>query len=544
MNRFLQFSPALLALALMIPRILSPQFGLFDDAVTLRVAHGISSGNWDVLSFESSAGRFRPLYWLQYTLVDLLAGDNPLWFFFWNGFVLVVVSLELMALTRRLGATKGQAWLTGVFFVTSGPVVENAYTLSKPELLQAGLLLAALLAILSDHPRPAANRMPIVSGLIGAVFFFLAALVKETSLLMLPIALAWFALSLARNEPLGERVRIRLTAVLVVAALAGVAGYFALRSQFLQLALTGGTYSNNFEWTLSRFADSAIRWSGWLIRDFAFLLPLGLLPLFDRRHRMERGAGLIVPGLVWTAAWVVIYLPWEFTVEYYMLPVALGTSSLAAAFLVPTVRSIRQDPAGRRGRHLPLLVLAAAAWLMTLPNNLSNARIQLAIDQANTRILEYVATILSPSGTVIVNIQYANEYAVAIEDQLRVLYGIGAADVDIYDPRVGLDSQREDELPIMSPFVNNQPLLTVRTGVVEDTQTYWNQALAETLDRTLTPTFHVESRLRLMVVNLHQILCPLIPERPHCAGTTRLIDTREFRYGWDAYRWTRSLGES
>jgi hypothetical protein len=227
-----------------------------------------------------------------------------------------------------------------------------------------------------------------------------------------------------------------------------------------------------------------------------------------------------------------------------MLPVALGTSILAATFVDPIVLRLRQDSSGWRGWHLPLLVLAAAAWLMTLPNNLSNARIQLAIDKANTMILEYVAAILPPSGTVIVNIQYANEYAVAIEDQLRLLYGIEAADVDIYDPRAGLDSQQEDELPVMSPFVENQPLLTVRTGVVEDTQAYWNQALADSLDRNLTPTFHVESRFRLLDVNLHQILCPLILKRAHCAEPTRLIDTREFRYGWDAFRWSRSPGGS
>ena len=73
--------PIALVLLIMIPRVLSAEFGLFDDAETLRVAEDIQNGDWDILAKEAVRGRFRPIYWIQYAHIYALTGAQPAWFF-------------------------------------------------------------------------------------------------------------------------------------------------------------------------------------------------------------------------------------------------------------------------------------------------------------------------------------------------------------------------------------------------------------------------------------------------------------------------------
>ena len=60
---FWLYSPALVCLALMLPRLLFPQFGLFDDGLMIGRARLLSQGEW-ALGEDFAAGRFRPMYWL------------------------------------------------------------------------------------------------------------------------------------------------------------------------------------------------------------------------------------------------------------------------------------------------------------------------------------------------------------------------------------------------------------------------------------------------------------------------------------------------
>ncbi|KPL82006.1 hypothetical protein SE15_12790 [Thermanaerothrix daxensis] len=69
-----------LSLLILLPRLLSPSFGLLDDGRTLTVAHQITQGQWRV-DFDLDAGRFRPVYWTYYALLYRLADAHPLgWF--------------------------------------------------------------------------------------------------------------------------------------------------------------------------------------------------------------------------------------------------------------------------------------------------------------------------------------------------------------------------------------------------------------------------------------------------------------------------------
>ena len=88
---------------------------------------------------------------------------------------------------------------------------------------------------------------------------------------------------------------------------------------------------------------------------------------------------------------------------------------------------------------------------------------------------------------------------------------------------------------IASPYVQHQPLLAVRMGVIENSQNAWNQSLSSTLGPEIGPSFESEQSFRLALIDLPRLLCSVLPERGYCTADRSLIDTGEFRYGWRIY---------
>lgn len=522
--------PVFLAVLLVVPRLVSAEFGLFDDPAAIRYSQGIANGDWSVLSNDADSGRFRPLYWLQYALTYLLVGRQPFWFYVVNSLVFVTLTGELIWLVRRLGGSQRQGWITGALFVLAGPVIENVYTLMKPELLQLALILGAILPLAGPATAPVMPRRMALFAILSTVLLLLAAMAKETTLLMLPIGLTWLVIAwLASNVDAQASELVRWGAFFTAIVVA-VAIYFGIRGQFLEVSLIGGSYSGNFEWNLARYADSAIRWSGWLIRDFAWMLPLGLILLADLLDRKLDQASLLAAAIVWIGAWIAVYIPWEFTLEYYILPVALGVSVVAGIALISAIRRLRNHE--RRWLTWLALALAFPLWLASLSNNLSNARQQIAVDRANARLLEFLSEEAGDDRRVIINIQQENEYVYELRTHLQDVVGLLGTQVGVFDPGGGLPP---GSALIAAPYVHNQPLLAVRMGVIEPAQEAWNQSLQEVLGQGAETAFETEENFRLFIVDLPRLLCSVLPERGYCRAERPLIDTREFQYGWRVY---------
>ena len=127
---WLFYLPLILCVLLMLPRLLSPQFGLFDDGKTIIAAKEMAK-NLSYFTFEADEGRFRPIYWLYFSTLNWIFGENPFWFFLGNTVLLVIATWLLMVFTQMVTGRRTQTWIAGLFFVLSGPVIENYYTLSK-----------------------------------------------------------------------------------------------------------------------------------------------------------------------------------------------------------------------------------------------------------------------------------------------------------------------------------------------------------------------------------------------------------------------------
>ena len=530
----LSYWPVGLVALIMIPRVLSAEFGLFDDGETLRVAEDIQNGDWGVLAKEAVRGRFRPIYWIQYAHIYALAGTQPTLFFLWNTLLFMTIVALTIHIVRRMGGSKFQAAATGVVLALAGPVVENIYTLSKPELLQILLLLAAVTPFTYALR---GRRRQILAATWATLLVLSAALTKETSVLMVPISAAWLLVALAGAHREDRRSEATQWGTLLLASTVAATMYLVFRSQIVEVSLSEGTYTNNLELSTARLVDSAVRWSGWLVRDSAWLLPLLLVPLVDLIDRRLQHRRLLVGAAIWTVAWILIYMPWEFTVEYYMLPVAIGVSVIGGFALDSAIARIREK---RRAALAWLtLGLALVLWLTTLPNNYSNARQQLAVDASNARMLEFLDLQADEVKNVVVNIQHENEYVYEVRVYLQDVMGFDDRSIEVFNPEEGF---APGPLLIASPFVHNQPLLAVRMGVVENSQSEWNQSLEQALGSRTKAAFEWEESFRLALIDLPRLLCAALPERGYCASARPFIDTREFSYGWKIYELPAGLG--
>jgi hypothetical protein len=107
---FLPFSPVVVAFFVMLPRLLSPQFGLLDDGVMLRAA-GHVSDNWTAaFTIARGSGRFFSSCFLFFYLVHALAGVHPLLFFAVDYAVFATTTAGVIGLVRLMGGTAPYSW--------------------------------------------------------------------------------------------------------------------------------------------------------------------------------------------------------------------------------------------------------------------------------------------------------------------------------------------------------------------------------------------------------------------------------------------------
>lgn len=532
-NGLLLFSPVIVCMAIMLPRLLSAQFGFFDDGITLRIADQTAKGSWD-WNWDFSAGRFRPMYRLFFTFPYILFGKQPFWYFIANTIIFVLVVAMTIALVRRLSGSNVQAWITGMLFAISGPIAENYYTLSKGEALQLMWVISSLLLLSTFRTQQNTTRRISLIAAITLVLFAAHA-TKETSLIMIPVSLAWLIVAWIHKKI--QRAPIHLSAYLVYLIaniLAGVS-FIALRIIFIP-KISGSSYAGNYELGLDRLLASLIRWSGWLVRDYAYLFPLLLIALiWCLRNRRIPQAELFINASIWTIAWMGIFLPWKYTVEYYMLSFAMGTAFLGGWLMCQVLGDVLSSQQRKWTRILSGIGLVASILLLIsmLCNNIMTARIQLAIDAANGDMFEYLIRQISTDGTAWLNIQSSNEYVEQI-GFLKDAWGRPDIQVKLFHNKISPGKQDY----LITPYVHNHPLLTVRMGVIEASQNLWNQDLQTYLatHSGWEQVFGTDQNFRLMILDLPRLLCPFMQGRDFCTARLPVLDTRTFAYGWQIYR--------
>jgi hypothetical protein len=535
LGALLMFSPVLVCMLIMLPRLGSPQFGLLDDGTTIATSQQMAAGKWNIAN-EVGSGRFRPAYWLYYGAIYLAAGPDARAFFTGNLLLFVFITAGLVTLVRINGGTRLAAGLAGLFFALAGAAIENFYTLSKPEapqLLGFTLLLIAVSAYARVRHK-AVKALLVVLALLAMAW---SMSVKETGVAMVPISLAWLGIAWLVERRQAVRLETASRLVLVGSALVISAGFILLRTSLVTLGLPGGGYSSNYAFTLQRFLSSGLRWAGWLVRDYLYILPLALflLALWIKQRSVPSGRRYL-EWFVWMGVWIAIYLPWVYSLEYYLLPFALGCAAFCGLAVDQAVRYISQS--GRIERFFLAACLASSFLLLliTLPNNVTNGRLQLVVDAANAEMLNYVADKLPQNGTLLVNLPQGYEYYHEIELHLDKLYHRSDILVQRF-PFISDEAEQKTPVPftIISPQIKNPPSLSVRLGVNEGITAQGSKAVRQLLGPDASPGYIVGRRYQLFTIDFLRIVCPLFRNRGYCAASNAVIDRTWLSYGWDIY---------
>ena len=525
------YLPVLLAILIMLPRLFSPNFGLFDDGKSIITTQRLVGGDWS-FQIDATNARYRPLYWLSFAAIYHHFKGTPFPHFFVNLLALSTTTALLITLLRRLGARPLQAGLAGLLFVISGPIIENYYTLSKGEWLQLLFISISIFVATFLQAQSPLWRKVVLTFFIS-VALVCASLSKETSLILLPVSAVWFFadwLWRRRNKVGGSG----WSGLYLVANILGSGFYLLLRSFSTSKVVSVQGYTSNYSFSPALMVGSAIRWTGWLIRDFVWAVPIvGLAILFILlRRRLSSSSTLLFGALIWMGAWISVYLPWTLMAEYYMLPFALGFAVFTSICVVEIIPSLSAR-GWRGGLTIGIMGLSGLLLIGSMLNNLTNGRIQLAIDSANTAMMNYMVKNTPPNSTVYVNIQYSNEYLDEIQFQLELADNRPDLQVLQFHPDIKINAMG-DVSYIISPFVENQPLLPVRMGVSEATQKYWDKTLHDFLLSApgSQVVFETTRSFRLSDINFPRLFCALIKTRSFCALPVPVVDLRMFSYGW------------
>ena len=523
-------APLAVAGLVMLPRLASPQFGLLDDGLTLQTGREVI-GHWSTaLHLIPETGRFFPAYWLVYSAIFGIVGARPLGFFAVNVALLAGLLAVLVRVVRWSGGTTWSAAVAVLLFASCGPAIESFYTLSKAEPLQLSWIAVSLLATAAGALAASPARR---AGLIGlaAGALLLAYATKETSLVLVPISLGWLAVewwSIRESGPF-RRFAVTYGAINLVAA----AAFVVLRAHYAPLALAEGSYTRAYTLHLGVIGPALFRISAWLVRDFAFLLPLlafaVLSPSGDAAsRRLIRYAG------VWMGGWLGVFLPWPATFEYYLLPFALGAAVLAG-FVVGDawIASGRPHPGTRPWFARAVLAASGVLWLVAIANATADARVQLTVDRANADLVDFLAGL--PAGSRVVLNTAVNEYVAELPMHLSLIKGRPDIAVE-HVTRASRDRSPSADVFVVTAEVANRPWPTVRVAPDQPLVEGDPATASELRTGRPDPVYRAARQARLTEIGIHRLLCRVavspLAEPGYCPGDRGVFDWQVFSYGW------------
>jgi hypothetical protein len=423
------------------------------------------------------------------------------------------------------GGTAASGAIAAVLFAGSGPAIEAFYTLSKAEPLQAAWMGLSLLAT-GASARTSGWSLGRAAWLAAATATaLLAHATKETSLVLVGIALGWVAIEWRAREAGGLRFA---TSFLFITGLAAVT-FLALRWRFAELPLAEGTYTRAYAIQLSTVGPALFRIAGWLLRDFAWLLAVSVAAVV-----LATGAGRarrrpVLYASVWMLGWIVVYLPWPATFAYYLLPFALGAAALGGIVLGAAWSSARP-----RARWL--LATTALLWVPTVVNAVTDARVQLAVDRANAHVVDFLGT-LPRDGRVVLNMTPWNEYH--FELPLHLVEIKHRPDILFVD-RLEQGARSNAPTFVLTPEMADPPMPTVRIALREAGVRRDNAALAALVPDGGAVVYRAGQRIAVVEVGLQRLLCPLalppVFDPTFCPRDRGVIVRRTFLYGWQVHR--------
>lgn len=543
------FGVCVISLLLMLPRILSAQFGLLDDGVLLLAArYSLVEPRYILYQFHAS-GRFLPTASFLRAFVFSSAGLDPQRWYIWSAIILTLTCLALAYIIRQFKFNRMQALFSVFLFVASPTLIENFYTLSKSETVLV-LLMASAISLSMKYTSLSNRFAKLCIAILCSLSLLFSFGAKETAIVLPFVFLSWLLISWIYSRKTGEyKDFIRSDMLLLVASIIGCVLYWAIRS-VLGISTTS-YYSVEYQlFDINKILFNLKTLIGWILRDYPFLLPILLAMFFIKPLRNTKNTFFALRCLSWMGAWAFILLPWNYQ-AYYLLPFSFGGALLGGVMLgkllglllledrssskayfekYPTLSKIANQllPGG----------LAVASLLLIIPpvsNATAYATEQLIFDQANWQLVEQVVK-LPRNSPLLVNLPAEHEYMFEIGLFVGPILNRSDISVEAYQPN--LLSAYSQEIYIASPIFNNQVLPQVRALNSPDV------IKSERSIRNLTDKSELiySTRIKRQVVDigLHRLLSnwgigDLIGNSDRDMFVSTTID-----YGWDLWKYPPS----
>ena len=296
---------------------------------------------------------------------------------------------------------------------------------------------------------------------LAAAALLLAHATKETSLVLVPISVGWLAIELWSSR--ARETGTRFAAAYVVINLVAAAMFVALRWSYARAGSRKGTYTRAYASTMDG-RRRVVRIAAWMLRDFAFMMPLLASPSSSvdaHRHGVD-----ILYASVWTAGWLAVYLPWPATFAYYLLPFTFGAAVLGGT-VVGEVWASRghQHSAVKRRVAWSLLLASGLLWPVAIVNAAVDARVQLAVDRANADLVDFLGGVPSRS-RVVVNTTRVNEYLFELPMHLSQIKRRSDIVVE-HVAQVSSSGSSTADVFVVTAEMANKPWPTVRVALDE-----------------------------------------------------------------------------
>src|SRR5215216_207374 len=536
-------------LLVMLPRILSAQFGLLDDAVLLLNAEQSITDLDSILHQFRAAGRFLPTTALLRGFVFSFSGFSPFRWYIWSTFELMAICLVLAYIARRHGFSILQALLSVLFFLASPTMIENFYTLSKSEIPMLLFISSAIL--LASSYRSAQNQFTKIMIMILCFILLLIAYGTKETLIVLPfIFLSWPAISWIYAKKAGEdQVSWQSDMILLVGSVIGGILYWVAQSMLGYSSQT--TYAEGYQlFNAQKMLFNFLTLLGWLIRDYPYLLPL-LISAFLLKPIREAGYLVFtVRWMIWMIAWLAILLPWYY-LSYYFLPFLFGGALFSGAILGKMLELLRFKEVlsltgdSKNSPYMPVTISRKWLWgccitasLLVIPpaiNANAYAKEQLTFDKANWQIVEQVRS-LPANSQLFLNIPPEAEYFYEFQLYVSEIYGRPDIKIKACQPLISLPSGKD--IYVASPIFLYQVLPRVRAlngpSIIE-----WRQSLNGLIEGSEL-IYSTRIRGPVLDIGFHRMLSFLKIGDMIGDSDRNMFVATTIDYGWDLWKYSSS----
>lgn len=396
-------------------------WSLVDDGKSAQIAHDLtqrlSVGNIQLFIntlLEPDIGRFRPGYWIFLWGTFLIGGSNAFIHHFIHLVLFASSTWFVYYFAKELSSKRSVGILASILFICDWQIIENWYRLGTQEPITLPLLMGSLYFFILS--RKDSKKVKLFVSIALAIY---ALLVKETNLAYLSIPLYFLVADLLlKNKKFVKHDLVYFLSIGVAAVV-----FRILASNMVGLEGYASLYEINFQSIISNIRNYLTMFRN----GYSPLLEIVVITIFIKVAYVIRRKGIAfalnhyyIHGIwfVWFAAFLVIQIPWGFTIGRYLLIAIVGFHILISDTFVSILdfinRCLNQVEIKKRMDFSMVFYMLKSVLFITLPlvlfyqifMSINYIYWVVSIDRFNSTFINALVDNASQNGNVYLNAEH------------------------------------------------------------------------------------------------------------------------------------------